>query len=160
MPPERHARRALLVALFVALTGPLIGVLAMLTLVLARTVAGLGYDEIKMPNIADVSQVILFFSLFAYVFAGWSAIIAGALLGWRTYTHGTFGYLFAIAVAVAATFIGTATLNFLVDQQGQSFLGMAMFLTPFSIVAAIAGRWILRRIGILPTNASTSLARN
>ena len=158
--PARHPRRAVLVALFVALTGPLIGVLTLLTFVLARTIAGMSYADFAMPSVSDVTQVIVFFSLFAYVFAGFSAIIAGLGLGWRTYTHGTFSYLFAMVVAVIATLIGTASLELMVGRPDQAFIGMTIFFTPLSIVAAVFGRWLMLKIGILPSIATTSLAQH
>lgn len=150
-PTQRYPRRAILVALFVALTGPLLGVLTLLAFVLAHTIAGMNYEDIAMPNAGDVTQVVLFFSMFAYVFAGFSAVAAGVLLGWRTYTHGTFGYLFAMAIAAIATLVGTASLDMMVGQPERSFFGMAIFFTPFSIVAAVIGRWLMAIIGILPT---------
>lgn len=148
---QRYPRRAILVALFVALAGPLLGVLTLLTLVLANTIAGMNYEDIALPNAGDLAQVVLFFSMFAYVFAGFSAVAAGVLLGWRTYTHGTFGYLFAIAIAAVATLVGTASLDMMVGQPERSFFGMAMFFTPLSAAAAVIGRWLMAIIGILPT---------
>lgn len=148
---QRYPRRAILVALFVALAGPLLGVLTLLMLVLANTIAGMNYEDIAWPNAGDLAQVVLFFSMFAYVFAGFSAVAAGVLLGWRTYTHGTFGYLFAIAIAAVATLVGTASLDMMVGQPERSFFGMAMFFTPLSAAAAVIGRWLMAIIGILPT---------
>lgn len=156
--PARYPRRAIFVALFVALTGPLLGTLTLLSFTLARTVAGMSYADFSMPSAADIMQVVLFFALFAYVFAGFAAIVAGLLLGWRTYTHGTFGYVYAMFVAIAATFVGTASLDLLVGQPERSFIGMAIFFTPISLAAAIVGRWLMVKIGILPTSAATSLA--
>ncbi|MBR2536763.1 MAG: hypothetical protein IKE66_11900 [Hyphomicrobium sp.] len=151
MTTQRYPGSAILVALFVALTGPLIGVLTLLAFVLARTIARMNYEDIAMPNAGDLAQVVLFFSMFAYVFAGFAALVAGVLLGWRTYTHGTFGYLFAMAIAALATFVGTASLDMMVGQPERSFFGMAIFFTPFSLVAAAIGRWLMVAIGILPT---------
>lgn len=156
--PSRYPRRAIFVALFVTLTGPLLGVLTLLAFVLARTIASMSHEDFAMPSVSDLMQVVMFFALFAYVFAGFAALVAGALLGWRTYTHGTFGYLFAMGVAVAATIVGTASLELMVGQPEQSFIGMAIFFTPFSLIAAVVGRWLMARIGILPTSATTSLA--
>lgn len=153
--PQRYPRRAILVALFVALAGPLIGVLTLLTLVLANTIAGMNYEDIALPDAGDLAQVVLFFSMFAYVFAGFSAVAAGVLLGWRTYTHGTFGYLFAMAVAAVATLVGTASLEFIVGRPDQAFFGMTIFFAPLSIAAAVIGRWLMAKIGILPTTVST-----
>lgn len=158
-PSARYPRRAILVALFVALTGPLVGALTLLILVFGRIVAGLNYEDGVMPSVADLAQVVLVVSMFAYLLAGWSAVLAGAMLGWRTYTHGTFGYLFAMGAAIVATVVGTASLDLMVGQPDQSFIGMALFFTPFSVVAALAGRWLMARIGILPTSEMTSLAR-
>lgn len=155
---QRYPRRAILVALFVALTGPLIGVLTLLTFVLARTIAGMSYDELSVPSISDMAQVVIFFALFAYVFAGLAAIIAGVLLGWRTYTDGGFGYLFAMAIAVFATLVGTASLELMVGRPDQAFIGMTIFFAPLSVAAAVIGRWLMVKIGILPTNATPSLA--
>lgn len=154
----RYPRRAILVALFVALTGPLIGVLTLLTFVLARTVAGMSYQEMVVPSLSDMAQVIMFFALFAYVFAGLAAIIAGVLLGWRTYTHGTFGYPLAMAIAVVATLVGTASLELMVGRPDQAFIGMTIFFTPLSVAAAVIGRWLMAKIGILPTTVPASLA--
>lgn len=153
--PQRYPRRAILVALFVALTGPLIGVLTLLTFVLARTVAGMSYDELSVPSISDMAQVIMFFALFAYVFAGLAATVAGVLMGWRTYTNGTFGYRFAMVTAMLATLVGTASLEFIVGRPDQAFIGMTIFFTPLSVAAAVIGRWLMVKIGILPTTVST-----
>lgn len=151
--PPRYLKRALLVALFVALTGPLIGAITLLVFVFGRIVAGIGYEASSMPSVADLSQVVLVVSMFAYVLAGWSAVLAGLMLGVRTYTHGTFGYLFALGVAVVATIFGTASIDFFLGRTDQSFVGMAIFFTPFSLVAAAAGRWLLGRSGVLPDGA-------
>lgn len=150
--PPRYLKRALLVALFVALTGPLIGALTLLVLVFGRIVAGMSYDALAMPNVADLSQVVLVVSMFAYVLAGWSAVLAGLLLGVRTYTHGTFGYLFALGAAVVATIFGTASIDLFLGRTDHSFVGMAIFFTPFSLVAAAAGRWLLGYFGVLPSS--------
>lgn len=158
--PERHPRRALIVAVFVALTGPLIGVLTLLAFTLARTIANIDYDDTSLPSLVDMVQVVLFFSLFAYVFAGSSSIVAGVLLGVRTYTHGTFGYPFALGVAVVSTVVGTALLELVVGQPSQTFIGTAIFFTPFSIVSAVVGRWLMAKIGILSTTVATSLAQH
>lgn len=154
--PPRYLKRAVIVALFVALTGPLIGALTLLVFVFGRIIAGMSYDALAMPNIADLSQVVLVVSMFAYLLAGWSAVLSGAVLGVRTYTHGTFGYLFALGVAVVATIFGTASLDLILGRTDQSFVGMAIFFTPFSLVAAATGRWLLGRFGVLPARAAAS----
>jgi FtsH-binding integral membrane protein len=92
--------------------------------------------------------------------AGWSAFLAGVLLGWWTYVHGTFGYGIAMLVAIVATVLGTASLDLILGRSDQSFVGMALFFTPFSIVAASFGRWVLGRFGVLPLSPGASKSQH
>lgn len=117
--PLRFPRRAMLVAGFVTLMGPLIGALTLLIFVFGRIIAGTRFEDLAVPHFADVAQVVLVVGMFAYLLAGWSAFLAGVLLGWWIYVHGTFGYGVAMLVAVVATVIGTASLDLIIGRSDQ-----------------------------------------
>ncbi len=154
----RFAGRAIVVAAFTALTGPLIGALTLLVVVFGLIIADMRFEDIKVPDFADLSKVVLVVVLYAYLLAGSSAILAGVMLGWRTYTHGMFGYGFTVVVAAIATVVGTVSLDLILGRSDQSFIGMALFFTPLSMVAAGVGRWMLGRFGVLPSSPGSSKA--
>ncbi len=148
--PERYCGRALKVAAFVALVGPLLGAAFISAIIMWRAIAEAALDPTSWSAVRDAGSVVMLVVVFAYILAVVPSVLTAAVLGWRAYTHGTFAYGMALAVAGIATFAGTAVFDLLIHEPDKSFLGLAMFLLPFALLSAVLGRWLMARLGILP----------
>jgi hypothetical protein len=145
-----HCRRAVTVAVLIVLLGQLIGASIMSAIIISREIAMVALDGMPWRRMTDTGSLVLFIIGFAYIPAAVPCVLTAAVLGWRTFTHGTFGYGMAAAVAALATFAGLAVFELMVSDANGSFVGFATSLLPFALLSALIGRWLMAKFEILP----------
>lgn len=141
---EPARRRAVRVALFAAVGGPLIGAAVYLALLLASSALQLGEASLRESAVA-VGNIALLVVVFAYAIGGLPALAAGVWLAWRTARRGGVGYgEAALAGALSALLL---PLWMRLTGETSGFVGQWLLVGPVAIVAALIGRYLLGRLG-------------
>lgn len=154
-PPVRYQRRALAVVALVVLLGPPIGSL-LISVPVAPFLFAANVSDFSLSGLfsglASAVMLAAFAAMFSYIYGGLAALISALWLGTRTYHCGTFGYEEAVLVAVVASCLGGLAMAMLVFEQPSAYLTFLVMLIPASIVSALMCRWLLGRLGILPSS--------
>lgn len=153
MRPKGRALRALGVALFYALIGPLAGGAPIILLAAGNAAAT---DADKLGN--SIAVLIGF----TYLFGGAAALITGLWLGLRTWRRGTFGYGRAAVVGLVASLLSGIVFALAVStpESGPSDASrggggaMGVFLVPFAVISALLCRWLVGKLGLIEGSRS------
>jgi len=158
---ERHPLRAAAALAFVTILGPIIGSIPVYATFLIGALQSHGGEpavgpEMTKETISTVLQIMLFVTLFSYMFGGVQALLVGLWTGFRTWASGTMGY---VETAFAAVLVSAlVTVLFLAHEQssgqnvggntGFSSVGLAIYLGVHALFAALVCRWLMERLGI------------
>jgi hypothetical protein len=161
---QRFPMRGLAVLAGCVVLGPLMGGLALVLAYLAAIVYSYAlYGPSTLPpdvveTVAGLAGMVLMFS---YIFGGAQALMSGLWLGFRAWKEGNVSAREAVLTGVAVSMIFYLCLTLWEMQGGladvRANAGMGLFLGILSVVAALAVRWVLIKLGALP-RATTSKA--
>ena len=150
----RHrALRAIAVLAFVALVGPAIGGVLFPGPFYAPQIWW-GMATGGLGSWTGVLTLLGYMALFGYVAGLVPALVAGVVMGFATFRRGTFGYRLAMAAGLAGAAGMALAILFESWRRGPAdtgtALGVMVIYIPLCLAAAIACRFLMARIGLVP----------
>lgn len=150
-PVERDIWRGVKVAAFVTLAGPPIGALLLLAAGTARVLYTNGIEQFALIDAASMVSLVVWVSVFGYVFGGLPALVTGVMLGVRAAKGQSSGALMTLAIVTVALLITAVVyrvLPFRSDPLG-NVVALVGFLAPLAIASALVCRWFMIKIRLL-----------
>ncbi len=144
LPRERHLRAAVKTFLVCMLFGPLLGASPM-ALYFAAVIG-------STPESAVVAatKAALFVYVIGAVLGAIPAFLGGLLAAVVVWRRGTLRYHEAVLIGLASGVVGGSVFMNRADDAPNTIIGWSLFLAVCSILGALACRWLLPRLGIIP----------
>ena len=156
-PPPHHRSRALSAMGLILAVGPPAG-----SLVLSTTLAVVNISEsvTRGSFVADLPQLITswlittpLIALLSYLNGIVPALLSCLWLGWRIYKNGTVSMAESICTGAAAALICALGVSVITPDFPNNLRIWLIFFGPAGIFSAFVCRWLLGRLGILPSSS-------
>ena len=156
---RRLVRAALVTAIF-ALIGPLVGAMATYLAVFGKALLFAIGQLTSSGSPADWTSIeglfkgALLFAMFGYLIGGFSALLAGLALGYRTYRNGEIGYGETALASAVAALAGSGIVFAVPNREVGAVGGLLFLLVPLGALSGLVCRFLLARMRVLPGHAN------